>query len=93
MRCYWVKQLLSKSSDQALVKRIDGKFEDIDELEQGGITYVKIALDEIFYITNDIDTSLHGFLKSSALFIVVSPPNFSWDPHTDSPPGYVWRTT
>ncbi len=44
----WVKELMVNSSDTALIQRIDEKFEKLDLIEQGGIVYMKIALDEMF---------------------------------------------
>jgi hypothetical protein len=41
----WVKEFLTNSCDINLAKRIDEKFDQLFEYEQGGITYLKIALD------------------------------------------------
>ncbi len=59
----WVKELLTNSCDFNLVKHIEEKFDQLFEYEQGGITYVKIALDEMFTMSNMVITLLQKFLK------------------------------
>ncbi len=59
----WVKEFLTNSSDINLVKCLDEKFDQLFEYEQGGITYLKIALDEIFTMSNMVIISLQKFLK------------------------------
>ena len=54
----WVKDLLTNSSKAELKQRVDEKFENIDPLKQGGITYLKFFLDEMFCVTNDVVTAL-----------------------------------
>ena len=44
----WVKDLMMNSSEVELKGRVDEKFEKLDSLEQGGITYLKLMLDECF---------------------------------------------
>jgi len=62
----WPKSLMMNSCDVILVDRIDKKFDDLDLYEQGGVTYIKIALDEIFTISNTVVTTLQGFFEAFA---------------------------
>ncbi len=57
---------LLDSSDGLLVTRIDKQFEDLSLYEQGSVTYIKIALDEMFTISNTVVTTLQGFLENFA---------------------------
>jgi hypothetical protein len=57
---------LFDSSDGLLVTRIDKQFEDLSLYEQGSVTYIKVALDEMFTISNTVVTTLHGFLENFA---------------------------
>ncbi len=52
----WVKELLTNSCDINLEKCIDEKFDLLYEYEQGGITYLKIVLDEMFTMSNMVVT-------------------------------------
>jgi hypothetical protein len=54
------------SSDGLLVIRIDKQFEDLSLYEQGGVTYIMIALNEMFTISNTVVTTLQGFLENFA---------------------------
>jgi hypothetical protein len=58
----WAQTLMMNSCDGLLVKKTDKKFEDLDLYKQGGVTYIKIALDEIF--TNTFVTTLQGFFEA-----------------------------
>ena len=71
----WVKEFLTNSCDINLVKRLDEKFEQLFEYEQGGITYLKIALDEMFTMSNMVITSLQKFLKQFAQEGLAKVPN------------------
>jgi hypothetical protein len=71
----WVKEFLTNSCDINLVKRLDEKFEQLFEYEQGGITYLKLALDEMFTMSNMVITSLQKFLKQFAQEGVAKVPN------------------
>jgi hypothetical protein len=62
----WVKELLTNSCDVNLVKRIDDKFDCLAEYEQGGITYLKIALDEMFTMSDMVIMLLQHYLKQFA---------------------------
>ena len=59
----WVSELMVNSSEMALIQRIDEKFEKLDLMEQGDITYMKIALNEMFYMIQDVVTALQNWLK------------------------------
>jgi hypothetical protein len=63
------------SSDGLLVTRIDKQFEDLSLYEQGGVTYIKIALDEMFTISNTVVTTLQGFLENFAKDGIAKVPN------------------
>jgi hypothetical protein len=54
------------SCDVLLIDRIDEKFDELDLYEQGGVTYIKIALDDMFTISNIVVTTLQGFFEASA---------------------------
>ncbi len=71
----WVKEFLANSCDINLVKHIDEKFDQLFEYEQGGITYLKIVLNEMFTMSNMVITSLQIFLKQFAQEGVVRVPN------------------
>ncbi len=45
----WAKSLMMNSCDVLLIDRINEKFDELDIYKQGGVTYIKIALDEMFY--------------------------------------------
>ena len=52
----WVKEFLTTPCDISLEKHIDAKFDQLYEYEQGGITYLKIVLDEMFIMSNMVVT-------------------------------------
>ncbi len=54
----WAISLMMDSCDALLVERINKKFEDLSPFEQGGVTYIKLALDEMFTISNTVVTTL-----------------------------------
>jgi hypothetical protein len=70
-----VKELLTNSCDINLVKRVDEKSDQLYEYEQGGITYLKIALDEKFTMSNMVIMLLHKYLKQFAQEGVAKVPN------------------
>ena len=47
----------------AFIKRIEEKYKTLDEIEQGGITYLNISFDKIFNMSNFVITSLHELIK------------------------------
>jgi hypothetical protein len=59
----WLLQLLRNSSEQALIARLDKKHDKLPVLQQGGITYLKLALDEMFTMSPGIVSSLQDELK------------------------------
>jgi hypothetical protein len=61
--------------DVHLVKRIDEKFDCLAEYEQGGITYLKIALDKMFTMSNMVIMSLQHYLKQFAQDGIAKVPN------------------
>ena len=71
----WAKTLMTNSCDSLLVERIDEKFEDLTGYEQGGITYIKIALDEMFTISNTVVKTLQGFFEAFAKDGIAKVPN------------------
>jgi len=50
------KSLMMNSCDVLPINRIDEKFDELDLYEQGEETYIKIALDEMFTISNTVVT-------------------------------------
>ena len=71
----WAKSLLMNSCDALLVERIDEKFEDLSLYEQGGVTYIKLALDEMFTISNTVVATLQGFFENFAKDGIAKVPN------------------
>jgi hypothetical protein len=62
----WAKSLMMNSCDVLLVDRIDKKVDELDLYKQGGVTFIKIALDEMFTISNSSVTTLQGFFEAFA---------------------------
>jgi hypothetical protein len=62
----WVEELLTNSCDVILVKHVDEKFDQLYEYIQGGITYSKILLDEMFTLSNMVIVLLQKYLKQFA---------------------------
>jgi hypothetical protein len=61
----WAWALMMSSCDALLVKKIDKKFKDLDCFyKQGGVTYIEIALDEMFTISKTVLTTLQGFFEA-----------------------------
>jgi hypothetical protein len=54
----WAKSLMINSCDALLIERIDEKFEDLSLYKQGGVTYIKLALDKMFTISNTVVATL-----------------------------------
>ncbi len=63
------------SCDVLLVDRINKKFDELNLYEQGGVTYIKIALDEMVTISNPVVATLQGFFKAFAKDGIVKVPN------------------
>ncbi len=71
----WAKSLMMNSCDVLLVDRIDKKFDELDLYEQGGVTYIKIALDEMFTISNTVVATLQGFFEAFVKDGIAKVPN------------------
>ena len=71
----WVKSLMINSCDALLVKQINKTFKDLSLFEQGGVTYIKLALDEMFTISNTVVTTLQGFFKNASKDGIAKVPN------------------
>ncbi len=69
------KEFLTNSCDINLVKWIEEKFDDLAKYEQGRITYLKIALDEMFTMSNMVIMSLQKYLKQFAQEGIAKVPN------------------
>ena len=62
----WVEDLLINSSEAALLQRVKDKFQQLEPLEQGVITYLNLLLYEMSCMKNDVFTALQLFLKAFA---------------------------
>ena len=71
----WVKEFITNSCDINLVKHLDEKFEQLFEYEHGGITYLKLLLDEMFTMSNMVIMALQKFLKQFKQEGAVKVPN------------------
>ena len=60
----WVKYLFTNLSKAESNQKVDENFEKLEELEQGGITYLKFFMDEMFCMLNDVVLALQTFLKT-----------------------------
>jgi hypothetical protein len=64
--CYPVEEFLANSCNFNLIKRIDKKFDSLLEYEQGRIMFLKIALDDMFTMSNMVIMLLQKYLKQFA---------------------------
>ena len=64
--CEWTKELFVISSDPALIKRLQEKYEALDGIQQGGIIYHKIVIDDMFNTSDVIITSIQEFFNKFA---------------------------
>ncbi len=71
----WAKSLMINCCDALLVERIDKKFEDLSLYEQGGVTYIKLALDKMVTISNPVVATLQGFFENFAKDGIAKIPN------------------
>ncbi len=71
----WAKSLMINSCDALLVERIDKKFEDLSPNGQGGVIYIKLALDKMFTISNTVVATLQGFFENFAKDGIAKVPN------------------
>ena len=53
-------------SELAIIKRVEEKYESLEGIEQGGITYINIDLDDMFNMVDAVITSLQKFFKNFA---------------------------
>ena len=60
----WVKDLMANSSEDELNQQVNEKFENLESLEQGGTTYLKFMLEEMFCTRNNVVSALQTFLKN-----------------------------
>ena len=60
----WFMDLMVNSRKAELKQRVDKKFENLKSIKQGGITYLKFMLDEMFCMTNNVVAELQTFLKN-----------------------------
>ena len=59
----------------ALIKMAEKKYEELDRLDQGVIKYLKIALDDMFNMSDIVITSIHEFFKNFARDGLANHPN------------------
>jgi hypothetical protein len=71
----WANSLMMNSYDVLLIDKTDKKFDELDLYEQGGVTYIKIALDEMFTISNTVVATLQGFFEAFAKDGIAKVPN------------------
>ena len=62
--CEWVMELMTNSCTLELNKSISYTFETMEIMEQELITFVKIALDEMFFMSNSFISGLHKYLEN-----------------------------
>ena len=63
-RCGWTLYLFVNSCDGDLINRTEEKYDTLNELEQGDITYLTISFDKMFNTSNIVITYLHDFIKN-----------------------------
>ncbi len=63
------------SCDALLVKQINKKFKDLSLFKQDGVTYIKLALDKMFTISNTVVTTFQGFFENFAKDGIAKVPN------------------
>ena len=71
----WAKSLMMTSCDDLPVDIIDEKFHELDLYKQGGVTYIKIALDEMFTKSNTDVATLQRFFEAFANDGIAKVPN------------------
>ena len=62
--CEWTKDTFLNSSDPALIKWVEEKYEYLYRLEQGVIVNLKIAFDEMFNMSDVVINFLQEFFKN-----------------------------
>jgi hypothetical protein len=63
------------SCDVLLIDRIHEKFDELDLCKQGGVTHIKIALDEMFTISNTVVATLQRFFEAFVKEGIAKVPN------------------
>ncbi len=71
----WANSLMMNSCNALLIEQINKKFKDLSLFELGGVTYIKLALDEMFTISNTVVTTLQGFFENFAKDGIAKVPN------------------
>ncbi len=66
---------MMNSYDALLIERIDKKFKDLSLYKQGGVTYIKLALDKMFTISNTVVATLQGFFENFSKDGIAKVPN------------------
>ena len=61
--CDWRKELFVNSLDPALIEKVQDKYEALYGFEQGGITYLKISLGEMFNMSDVVINLLREFFN------------------------------
>ena len=60
----WTKEIFINYSDTAPIKRVEEKYESLVVIDQGGIIYLNITLDEMLNMSDLVITSLQEFFKN-----------------------------
>jgi hypothetical protein len=58
-----LKDLMANSLDPELKKQVDKKYKLLDGYKKGGISYLKLAVDQIFKMSSMAEDSLKSFIK------------------------------
>ena len=66
---------MMNSCDALLIKQIHEKFKALSLFEQGGVKYIKLAVDKMFTISNTVDATLQGFFENFAKGGIAKVPN------------------
>ena len=59
----FLKDLMANSLDHELKKQVDEKYNLLDGYKKGGISYFKVAVDQIFKMSSMAEDSLKSFIK------------------------------
>ena len=61
--CKWTKEIFMNSSDPALIKNMEDNYKELDGIENGGINYLNIYIDDFFNTSDLVITLLQEFFK------------------------------
>jgi hypothetical protein len=61
----FLKDLVAASLDPELKKQVDGKYKLLDGYKKGGVSYFKLAVDQIFKMSSMAEESLKSFINFS----------------------------